>query len=137
MNTRGLPRLWRTPLLWLLLGDILAILIVSLIGFFTHYGEIRGWRWLTTFFPVLVGWFAIAPWLGVYQEELAGRPAHAWRGALAAFLSAPLAAWLRGAWLNSAILPVFVFVLALTDALGFFIWRSIGSWLVGWSKRRG
>lgn len=108
-----------------MLGDALAILVVSLIGFFTHYGKIEGWRWLTTFLPVLAGWFAIAPWFGVYRPEVAGRVSRVWVPALAAFLSAPLAAWLRGAWLNSAILPLFVLIMALTDALGFFVWRAI------------
>jgi hypothetical protein len=115
----------RNLLRWLILGDILAILVVSLAGFFTHYGEIRGFRWLTTFFPVLAGWFAIAPWLGVYRMDQANRHGQVWRSGLAAFLSAPMAAWLRGALLGSAIVPLFVLVLALTNALGFLVWRWV------------
>lgn len=137
MKTRSLPQIWRPPMLWLFIGDILAVVAVSLAGFITHYGEISGWRWLTTFFPVLVGWLAIAPWLGVYQPEHTHRISQVWRAALAAFLSAPLAAWLRGAWLNSAILPVFVLVLGLTDALGMLIWRIIGSWLLRRGRHNG
>ena len=115
----------------LIIGDILAILVMTLIGFWFHYREIRGWRWLTTFFPVLIAWFAIAPWLGVYRMDLACSGRHVWRPALAALLSAPLAAWLRAVWLNAAIVPVtaiapiFVLVLGLTDALGFLIWRFL------------
>ena len=124
-------------MLWLFIGDILAILVVSLVGFITHYGEISGWRWLTTFFPVLAGWLAIAPWLGVYRPEHARRTSQVWRAALAAFLSAPLAAWLRGAWLNSAILPLFVLVLGLTDASGLLIWRVIGTWILRWGRHHG
>ncbi len=137
MDTRVLTQFWRPPVLWLIIGDILAILAVSLAGFVTHYGEISGWRWITTFVPVLVGWLAIAPWLGVYRPDLANRSSQVWRAALAAFLSAPLAAWLRGAWLNSAILPVFVLVLGLTDALGLLVWRIIGSWLIRRISRNG
>lgn len=137
MDMNGLTQFWRPPVLWLVIGDILAILVVSLAGFITHYGEISGWRWITTFIPVLVGWLVIAPWLGVYRLELAGRSSQVWRAALAAFLSAPLAAWLRGAWLNSAILPVFVLVLGLTDAFGLMIWRLIGSRLVRRIERNG
>ncbi|NLG97835.1 MAG: DUF3054 domain-containing protein [Chloroflexi bacterium] len=111
---------------WLIIGDVIAILIVSLIGFLSHYGEVRGWRWLTTFFPVLAGWFLIAPWLGVYRAGPAMSLKQVWRPGLAAFLSAPTAAWLRGLLLGgAAISPVFVGVLGLTDALGFLIWRSI------------
>lgn len=110
---------------WLFAGDVLAVLIVSLIGFYTHYGEVRGWRWLSTFLPVLAGWFAIAPWLGVYDRARARDARQVWRPALAALLSAPLAAALRGLWLNSVIAPVFVVVLGATDALGFLIWRGL------------
>jgi hypothetical protein len=122
---------------WLILGDLAAALVVALIGFLTHYGKIEGWRWLSSYVPVVVGWLAIAPWLGVYRAETANRPVQVWRAGLAAFLSAPLAAWLRGAWLNTPILPLFVLVLGLTDALGFLVWR--GLWAVGntWKKRHG
>lgn len=113
----------RTPISWLLIGDILAALVVTLIGFFSHYGEVSGWRWLTTFLPVAAAWFAVAPWLGVYRLELARKPLQSWRAGLAAFLSAPLAATLRGLWLNAVITPVFVAVLAATSALGFLVWR--------------
>lgn len=127
----------RTPLIALILGDALAILAVSLIGFLTHYGSIEGWRWLTTFLPVLAGWFAIAPWFGVYQPQAARRLTGIWRPALAAFLSAPLAAWLRGAWLNSAILPLFILVMALTNALGFLVWRAIWAMISSRTQANG
>jgi hypothetical protein len=122
---------------WLLVADILAVLVISLIGFLTHYGEIRGWRWLSTFIPVLVAWFAIAPWLGVYQPSHARSWRSAWRAALAAFLSAPLAAWLRGAWLGAAVLPLFVLVLGLTNALGFLLWRLAWPFIARWIDRNG
>lgn len=109
----------------LLVGDILAALVVTLIGFYTHYREISGWRWLTSFLPVLASWFAVAPWLGVYSIERSGQVRQAWRPALAAVLAAPLAGTLRGLWLNSVIAPIFVLVLAATDGLGFLIWRAL------------
>ena len=110
---------------WLILGDLLAILAVTMVGFYSHYREISGWRWLTTFFPVTAAWFVTAPWLGVYRMDLAYKGRELWRPALAAFLSAPMAAWLRGILLNGAISPVFVLVLGLTNLLGFLIWRSV------------
>ena len=115
----------RSTLAALLIGDVLAVLVVTMIGFATHYGEVRGLRWLSSFLPILVGWFALAPWLGVYRAETIFRPEQVWRAGLAALLSAPLAATLRGLWLNSAISPVFVLVLAATNALGFVVWRLI------------
>lgn len=120
----------KNPLLaWLVLGDVLAVFVVTMIGFLDHYGKIEGWRWLTTFFPVLAGWLLIAPWLGVYQVEFYRSFGQVWRPALAAVLSAPLAAWLRGALLNSPILPLFILVMGLTNALGMLVWRLIWTWI--------
>lgn len=117
----------RRALLWVIIGDVAAVLLISIVGFLTHYGEITGWRWLTTFFPVLAAWIVFAPWVGVYRADGIEDPRQAWRAGLAAFLSAPFAAWLRGALLNSPILPVFVLVLGLTNALGFLLWRLLVS----------
>jgi hypothetical protein len=112
------------------------MLIVTWIGFLDHYGNLQGWRWLTTFIPVLIGWVAIAPWLGVYRQEVANQPAQVWRPFIAAVLAAPLAATLRGFWLNGAILPIFVVVLGLTNALGFLVWRLIWIGVRHWLGRR-
>jgi hypothetical protein len=124
-------------LLLLVIGDIVCALIITIIGFITHYGQIEGWRWLASFLPVCIGWLAIAPWLGVYQVSHYLKPAHAWRAALAALLSAPLAAAIRGAWLNTAILPMFVLVLGLTDALGLLLWRSLWPFLARLIRKDG
>lgn len=113
----------RVQLRWLIGGDIAAVLVVTMIGFLNHYGTILEWRWLTTFLPVLAAWFAIAPWLDGYRSDLVCLPGQVWRPALAMLLSAPLAATLRGIWLNTAVPPIFVAVLAFTNALGFIIWR--------------
>jgi len=115
----------RFQLRWILGGDVFVVLIVTIIGFLDHYGTVQDWRWLTTFLPVLAAWFAVAPWLGVYREDVYCQPRQVWRPALAALLAAPLAATLRGFWLNAAVLPVFVVVLGLTNALGFFLWRLV------------
>jgi hypothetical protein len=114
----------------LVIGDVLAVLVVTMIGFATHYGDIRGWRWLSSFLPILASWFAVAPWLGVYHPENSRRADQVWRAGLAALISAPLAATLRGLWLNSAIAPIFVVVLGATNALGFVVWRFLWTLLV-------
>ncbi len=116
-----------TQLRWLLAGDAFAILVVTMIGFLTHYGAIQNWRWLTTFLPVLAAWLIVAPWLGVYRSETSRQVRQVWRPALAALLSAPLAATFRGLWLNAAVLPIFVVVLGLTNALGLLLWRLVWS----------
>ena len=126
-----------SSLRWLLIGDILASLVVTWIGFLTHYGNLQGLRWLTTFVPVVAAWFAVSPWLGVYRRDLACQPAQVWRPALAAALSAPLAATLRGLLIGGAISPVFVVVMALTNALGFLVWRFVWSWAMQRMDRHG
>jgi hypothetical protein len=113
---------------WLFAGDVLALLLVSIIGFATHNQSIS-WRVLTTFLPYVAAWFLFAPWLGVYHRSNTIRYWQVWRPMLAALLAAPMAAWLRGVWLNSAILPIFVLVLGLSAALGFGIWRLVWSFI--------
>jgi hypothetical protein len=56
----------------LILGDILAIAILTVIGFATH-GEV-GLSFLsrmgTTFFPMLLGWFLAATWVDLFDERV-------------------------------------------------------------------
>src|SRR5512142_3332124 len=110
---------------WLFLGDILSILIVTWVGFWTHNETVLNTRWLATFLPVMIAWFVIAPWLGVYRPDVTCRWKDVWRVGLAAVLAAPLAAWLRGAVLNAAILPLFVLVIAATNAFVLILWRLV------------
>lgn len=109
----------------LLLGDAVSVLVVTWVGFVDHYGMVTGWRWLTSYLPILVAWLLIAPWLGVYQAHRAAQPKQIWRVGLAAFFAAPLAVTLRGLWLSAAILPVFVLVMGATNALGLLLWRLV------------
>ena len=53
----------------LLLGDILAMAILTVIGFATHAEMNASYlpRMGAVFFPVLVSWFMIAPWFGLFE----------------------------------------------------------------------
>jgi hypothetical protein len=111
----------------LILGDILAILAVTLIGFATH-GELDIsliTRMSALFFPLVIAWFLLSPWLGLFQPEITSNPRQLWRPALAMLFAAPLAAILRGLILNAAIIPIFAVVLAVTSAFGMVLWRGI------------
>ena len=111
----------------LIIGDILAILTVTLIGFATH-GELDTafiTRMSALFFPLIVAWFLLSPWLGLFQPELISNPKQLWRSALAMLFAAPLAAILRGVILNAPIIPIFVVVLSATSAFGMVLWRGI------------
>lgn len=124
MNTQ------RPYLLWLIIGDVLAVLVVTMLGFATHYGEVTGTRWLTSFLPVLAAWFAVAPFYGAYDPALSQQSTQVWRPLLAAVVSAPLAATLRSLMLNNTVFPVFVLVMMATNGLGFLIWRWLWTRLV-------
>lgn len=111
----------------LILGDILAILTTTLIGFATH-GELDMafvGRMSAAFFPLLIAWFLLAPFLGLFQEKTVSDPKQLWRPVFAMLFAAPFAAVLRGFILNAPIIPIFALVLASTSALGILVWRAI------------
>lgn len=121
--------------MWILVvGDVVTLGLVTVFGFASH-GELGsgGTRMLTTFLPLLIGWFAAAPLLGVYRLDSALKAADLWRPAWAMVLAAPLAAWLRSLWLGSAIVPVFVAVLGGIALLALVAWRLL--FLVVWGRR--
>ncbi|MBC7876390.1 MAG: DUF3054 domain-containing protein [Anaerolineales bacterium] len=82
-------------------------------------------RMITTFFPLLVGWFLITPWFGLFDEQVTSNPKLLWRVLLAMLFAAPLASILRSTLLHSAALPIFTLILGVTNGLGLLIWRAI------------
>ena len=114
---------WNT----LIIGDVLAILTVTLTGFATH-GELDTAfipRMSVLFFPLIVAWFLLSPGLGLFQPENTSNLKQLWRPAFAMLFAVPLAAVLRGLILNAPIIPIFVVVLIATSAGGMFCWRGI------------
>ncbi|HSQ39558.1 MAG TPA: DUF3054 domain-containing protein [Anaerolineales bacterium] len=113
---------------WLLIsGDILAIVVVTYIGFATHGETDLSFlpRMFAAFLPVTLSWFLLAPWFGLFQPEVTSNPRQLWRPVFAVLFAAPLAAVLRGLWLNAPIIPIFAVVLASTSALGMLLWRGL------------
>ena len=114
----------------LILGDLLAIALVTVIGFATH-GE-AGLSFLprmaAAFFPVSLAWFILAPALGLFGVENVSKPNQLWRPVLAMVFAAPLAVVLRGLLLNAPIIPIFAVVLASTSAFGMLVWRALYLW---------
>jgi hypothetical protein len=111
----------------LILGDILAIAIVTVIGFATHKEAGMSFllRMAVIFFPLSISWFFLAPWFGLFQPEITSNPKQLWRPVLAMFFAAPLAVVLRGLILNAPIIPIFAIVLSATSAFGMVVWRGI------------
>jgi hypothetical protein len=113
-------------LMILFLGDVLTLVLTTLVGFSSHGTlDTAGSRILATFFPSLVAWLLVAPLLGAYDLDRTLQLPQLWRPFWAMVLSAPMAALLRGLWLNAPILPVFVIVLGGINALSILAWRSL------------
>jgi hypothetical protein len=111
----------------LVVGDILTLAAVTWIGFATH-GETSLDllpRMMTTFLPLLAGWFLIAPLLGLFSVGATQNPRQLWRPVYAALLAAPLVGVLRAAMLNGIVLPLFVLIMGASAALGMLLWRAI------------
>jgi len=115
---------------WILYtGDVLAIAIVTVIGFATHGEANLSFlpRMLAAFIPLTVAWLLLAPWFGLFQSEITSNPKQLWRPIYAMIFAAPLAVVLRGLILNNAIIPIFAVVLTATSAFGMLLWRGIYS----------
>jgi flagellar biosynthesis protein FliQ len=109
----------------LITGDIIALAIITIVGFATH-GETEISfvpRVLTTFIPLVVSWFLIAPWLGLFNSQTISNRKQLWRPPLAMLLAAPMTSILRATILSSVALPLFTFILGGSAALGMFGWR--------------
>jgi hypothetical protein len=111
----------------LISGDILAIALVTFIGFATHGEAELSFlpRMAAAFFPLVIAWFLLAPFLGLFLERTVHNARQLWRPAWTALFAAPLAAILRGFLLNAPVIPIFAAVLAATTALGMVIWRAL------------
>ena len=114
-------------IVFLAIGDLLAIAILTFIGFATHGEADVSFlpRMSAAFFPVLVSWFLLAPWFGLFDEQVISSLKSLWRILPAMLAVAPLAVILRAAILNSAGLPIFTLVLGSTNAFGMLVWRAI------------
>ena len=111
----------------LIIGDLLAIGLVTYIGFATH-GEADVTflpRMAAAFLPLTISWFLLASFVGLLQDQTVPHVRQLGRVALTALFAAPLAAILRGFILNAPVIPIFAAVLAGTSALGMVIWRSL------------
>jgi hypothetical protein len=119
----------------LLAGDVIVLVVVTAVGFANHHTlESAGLRMFSTLVPLVIAWFMVAPFLGAYDLERAADLRQLWRPFWAMVLAGPMAALLRGFWLNSPILPIFVVVLGGISALSILGWRLSVALLAG---RRG
>ena len=114
----------------LIVGDVIALAVITLIGFASHGETDVSFlpRMLTTFIPLLFGWFLIAPWLGLFNTQITSDPKQLWRPPLAMLLAAPMTAILRATMLKAVALPLFTLILGGSAALGMLVWRVFILW---------
>lgn len=116
----------RDALIWLAIGDLIALLLLTVVGFASHQElQSAGWRLLTTFLPLCAAWLMSAPILGLYRQEVYSSPNQLWKPIWGMLLAGPLAALLRGLWLSRPVQPVFALVLTAFGMLSIFLWRFI------------
>jgi len=110
-----------------LAGDLLAVAVVTLIGFATHGEAVIAFlpRMLAIFLPLVIFWLVAAPFFGLYRSELIRDPRQIWRAGLAMVFVVPPALVARGLLLNIPVLPIFALVMIAFSALGILIWRGI------------
>ena len=118
--------------LHLILGDILALAIITVIGFASHGETDISFvpRMLTTFIPLIISWFLIAPWLGLFDTQITSQLRQLWRPPLAMLLAAPMTTILRAVMLKAVALPLFTLILGGSAALGMLVWRGIAFFLI-------
>ncbi len=117
----------------LIAGDVFALAIVTLVGFASH-GEFSFaflGHMAAAFVPLCIGWFLLAPSLGLFEDAASRSASVLWRPAFVMLFAGPFAVLVRGILLASPIQPAFGVVLSLTSALALTLWR-----LLWWALRR-
>ncbi|HEY6074312.1 MAG TPA: DUF3054 domain-containing protein [Anaerolineales bacterium] len=110
-----------------LVGDLLAIALVTLIGFATHGEAVAAFvpRMAVLYLPLALAWLVLAPSLNLFKREVISDPKQLWRAGLAMLFAAPAAVIVRGLLLNAPIVPIFGLVLSSVSALGMLVWRAL------------
>ena len=124
----------------LIVGDLVALLAFGVIGRATHdlsASDVAGV--LETTIPFVIGWFAIAPWFGLFKAEIALSPSKVTSRALLAWIpigypiSLVLWALVRRRAIPEGIVPAFAIAALVATVVFLLGWRLAYIW----AKRRG
>ncbi len=121
----------------LIIGDLVCILLANLAGFAFHResSATAAGRFIATYFPFAASWLLASFLVGAYGGDPAQRWDRTARSLGATALAAPLGAVLRGVWLGTPVLPVFVAVMGSVVGGSILVWRLAAEWLL--LPRRG
>lgn len=109
----------------LILGDFLAFLIVTIIGFSNHNSQFDLLRILANWIPLCLAWSMAGPLLGLWKPDQPSLLTNWWKIIWAVVLSVPLAVVLRGFILNTPTIGIFVLVMIAFSTVGIFVWRLL------------
>ncbi len=111
---------------FLILGDVVVLALVTILGFITHGSlQTAGWRILTTFLPLLIAWLCMAVPARMFELEQMRDWRNLWKPFWGMIFASSMAAVVRGFWLGTPVLPIFVIVLSGIGALAILIWRAL------------
>jgi len=111
-----------------IIGDGIVLGVLSVAGFAMHETLAETSRLLITVLSFLVAWAWIAPWFGVFGDEVLTDPKRVWRVLLAWVAAAPFGAVLRALLLGLTVSPIFVIVMTVVTGVGLIVWREILAW---------
>ncbi|KXK11551.1 MAG: hypothetical protein UZ14_CFX002002786 [Chloroflexi bacterium OLB14] len=108
----------------LILGDIIAFIILTYVGFAFH-GGLDLLRFFALLLPLLAAWFLLIPRFDLLNQEVIKQAKNLYLVAFAMLFVIPLGIAVRGYILNMPTLPIFVLAMYAANALGMLIWRFI------------
>ena len=114
----------RSLLRWAVVGDVLVLVVLTVLGFSTHSTLDETWRLVVTTLGVLVAWAVVAPWFGVFSTNVLTRPSSVWHVAWAWAIAAPVAGFLRAWVLGVGVSATFVLVLIAVNGSVLVMWRA-------------
>ncbi len=113
----------RSLLQWIVPGDVIVLVVLTIIGFASHSTLDETSRLIVTTGGVLVAWAVVAPWFGAFRTETITRWTAVWRVALAWSVAAPVAGFLRGVILDLVVSPTFIVVTIAVNGAALVVWR--------------
>ncbi|MEN8113267.1 MAG: DUF3054 domain-containing protein [Actinomycetota bacterium] len=114
-----------------IIGDIVALIVLTIVGFASHDTLGETTRLIVTTLGALAGWALIAPWFGAFSTDVLTKPAHVWRIALAWIVTAPFALFLRGWILGIEVSTTFILTTIAINGLALILWRAVLAIYVG------
>ena len=114
----------RSLLRWTIVGDVVVLVVITILGFATHHTLDAYWRMFVTVLVTLIAWAVVAPWFDAFSTTTLTRPSSVWKILLATVVATPLAAFFRGWFLGIEVSSTFILTGIAFNGLTMVIWRA-------------